>query len=217
MLFRSDVVRTGARVAQADAVEAAARAGNRAAVEALLGKSAADAFFANEVEHFSGRLGIMHRDVPEMIARGYAALDLRNITWFPTGCGRSQITLNWCRSRQQSILPSRSPSLASLTHCVRALARHSRSSSSPAQKKSIPDMISRKWTTMNTERRWHSIESSLDYHAVAQTLCNVTEPPHRPESARLRQFDALMVGVAAVRHPKETSINDTPAWRVRTL
>jgi len=72
----ADVARTGARVAQADSVEAGARAGNRAAVEALMGKSAADAFFANEVEHFAGRLGITHRDVPEMIARGYADVGL---------------------------------------------------------------------------------------------------------------------------------------------
>ena len=66
----ADVLRTGARVAQADLVEADAHAGNRAAIEALMGKAAADAFFANEVEHFPGRLGITHRDVPEMIARG---------------------------------------------------------------------------------------------------------------------------------------------------
>ncbi len=72
----ADVVRTGARVAQADSVEAEARAGNRAAVEALMGKSAADAFLANEVEHFPGRLGITHRDLPEMIARGYADVGL---------------------------------------------------------------------------------------------------------------------------------------------
>jgi hypothetical protein len=68
----ADVARTGARVAQADSVEAGARAGNRAAIEGLIGKPAADAFFANEVEHFPGRLGITHRDVPEMVARGYA-------------------------------------------------------------------------------------------------------------------------------------------------
>ena len=68
----ADVTRTGARVAQADSVGAGARAGNLAAIEALIGKPAADAFFAKEVEHFPGRLGITHRDVPEMIARGYA-------------------------------------------------------------------------------------------------------------------------------------------------
>jgi Bacterial extracellular solute-binding protein len=72
----ADVARTGARVAQADSVEAGARAGNRAAIEALIGKPAADAFFAKEVEHFPGRLGITHRDVPEMIARGYADVGL---------------------------------------------------------------------------------------------------------------------------------------------
>ena len=72
----ADVARVGARVAQADAVEAGARAGNRAAIEGLIGKSAADAFFAKEVEHFPGRLGITHRDVPEMLARGYADVGL---------------------------------------------------------------------------------------------------------------------------------------------
>src|SRR4029450_10621114 len=72
----ADVARIGARVAQADAVEAGARAGNRAAIEDLIGKPAADAFFAKEVEHFPGRLDITHRDVPEMLARGYADVGL---------------------------------------------------------------------------------------------------------------------------------------------
>src|SRR5215472_13158808 len=72
----ADLARTGARLAQADSVEAGARAGNRAAIEALIGKPAADAFFAREVERFPGRLGITHRDVPEMIARGYADVGL---------------------------------------------------------------------------------------------------------------------------------------------
>ena len=71
-----DVARTNARLAQADMVEAAARAGNIAAVEALVGKSVADAVFANEVKHFPGRLGIAHRDVPEALARGYADVGL---------------------------------------------------------------------------------------------------------------------------------------------
>src|SRR5262245_11703459 len=72
----ADVARTGARIAQADSVEAGARNGNRAAVEALVGKATAEAVFAREVEHFPGRLGITHRDVPEMIARGYADVGL---------------------------------------------------------------------------------------------------------------------------------------------
>jgi len=72
----ADVARTGARLAQADSVEAGARAGNRAAIEALIGKREADAFFAKEVGHFPGRLGITHRDVPEMIARGDADVGL---------------------------------------------------------------------------------------------------------------------------------------------
>jgi hypothetical protein len=68
----TDIARTGARVATADAVEAAGRAGMRAQIEAMIGKPAADALFATEVGHFPGRLGITHRDVPEMLARGYA-------------------------------------------------------------------------------------------------------------------------------------------------
>jgi hypothetical protein len=43
-----------------------------AAADALLGKPDADALFAAEVRSFPGRLGIMHRDLPEMIARSYA-------------------------------------------------------------------------------------------------------------------------------------------------
>ena len=62
----------------------------------MIGKSGADAFFAAEVPHFPGRLGIMHRDLPEMVARGYADVALRNITSFPIGRGYSQITSSWC-------------------------------------------------------------------------------------------------------------------------
>jgi hypothetical protein len=68
----TDVARSGARLAQPDVAEAGSRARYRAAVDELIGKSAADAFFAAEVERFPGRIGITHRDVPEMIARGYA-------------------------------------------------------------------------------------------------------------------------------------------------
>src|SRR5205085_9397058 len=53
----ADIARTGARIAQADTVEAGARNGNRTAVEALVGKPMADAIFAQEVEHFPGRVG----------------------------------------------------------------------------------------------------------------------------------------------------------------
>jgi hypothetical protein len=68
----TDIVRTGARIALPNAVEEAARARYRAAIDGLIGKSAADAVFAAEVPHFPGRLGIVHRDLPEMVARGYA-------------------------------------------------------------------------------------------------------------------------------------------------
>jgi hypothetical protein len=73
----TDVVRTGARIALPDAVEeAGSRARYRIAVDELIGKSAADAFFAAEAPHFPGRLGIVHRDFPEMVARGYAEVAL---------------------------------------------------------------------------------------------------------------------------------------------
>jgi len=73
----TDVVRTGARIALPDALEeAGSRARSRAAVDDLIGKSAADAFFAAEVPHFPGRIGIVHRDFPEMVARGYADVAL---------------------------------------------------------------------------------------------------------------------------------------------
>src|SRR6266536_953807 len=71
-----DVARVGARLAQADATEAEARAGNRSSIEQLIGKPAADAFFEAEAKYFPVRLGIMHRDIPEMIARGYADVGL---------------------------------------------------------------------------------------------------------------------------------------------
>jgi len=66
----ADVVRTGIRIALPDSGDV--REECRAASEALLGKPAADALFAAEVASFPGRLGIMHRDLPEMVARAYA-------------------------------------------------------------------------------------------------------------------------------------------------
>jgi hypothetical protein len=68
----TDIARTGARIALPNAVEQTARARYRVAIEGLIGKSAADAVFAAEVPHFPGRLGIVHRDLPEMVARTYA-------------------------------------------------------------------------------------------------------------------------------------------------
>jgi hypothetical protein len=73
----NDVVRTGARIALPDAgEEAASRARTRTVLENLIGKSGADAFFAAEIPDFPGRLGIVHRDFPEMVARGYADVAL---------------------------------------------------------------------------------------------------------------------------------------------
>ena len=72
----TDVVRTGARVALPDSGHV--RAQCRAAADELLGNLVADAVFAAEVPSFPGRLGIMHRDLPEMVARGHADVAL---TW----------------------------------------------------------------------------------------------------------------------------------------
>jgi Bacterial extracellular solute-binding protein len=66
----ADVVRPGVRIALPDAGDVRVKC--RAAADDLLGKVAADALFATEVATFPGRLGIMHRDLPEMVARGYA-------------------------------------------------------------------------------------------------------------------------------------------------
>jgi len=68
----TDIPRTGARIALPDAAEAGARTRYRATIDGLIGKSAADAVFAAEVPTFPGRIGIVHRDLPEMVARGYA-------------------------------------------------------------------------------------------------------------------------------------------------
>jgi Bacterial extracellular solute-binding protein len=72
-----DVARSGARIALPEAVsEPEARARYRAAVDDLMGKQAADDLFAAETPHFPGRIGIVHRDLPEMVARGYADVAL---------------------------------------------------------------------------------------------------------------------------------------------
>jgi len=66
----SDVVKAGTRIALPDSGDVRAKC--LAAAEELLGKPTAEAFVAAEVPSFPGRLGIMHRDLPEMVARGYA-------------------------------------------------------------------------------------------------------------------------------------------------
>lgn len=73
----ADVGRTNARIALPDSGDV--RAQCRVAADALLGKAAADTLFAAEVPSFPGRLGIMHRDLPEMVARSYADVAF---TWY---------------------------------------------------------------------------------------------------------------------------------------
>jgi hypothetical protein len=74
----ADVAGTGTRLALPEDT-GGVRATCRAAADELLGKQAADALFAAEIASFPGRLGIMHRDLPEMVARGYADVAL---TWY---------------------------------------------------------------------------------------------------------------------------------------
>jgi len=72
----ADVLRTGAQVALPDAGDVRAKC--LAAAAELLGKPAADGLLAAETS-FPGRLGIMHRDLPEMVARGHAGVAF---TWY---------------------------------------------------------------------------------------------------------------------------------------
>jgi hypothetical protein len=72
----ADVVRPGRRIALPDAGDVRAKC--LAATEELLGQPAADALVAAE-SNFPGRLGIMHRDLPEMVARNYADVAF---TWY---------------------------------------------------------------------------------------------------------------------------------------
>jgi hypothetical protein len=72
----ADVVRTGTRIALPDTGDVRAKC--LAATDELLGKPATDALVAAESD-FPGRLGIMHRDLPEMVARGYADVAF---TWY---------------------------------------------------------------------------------------------------------------------------------------
>jgi hypothetical protein len=73
----TDAARPGTRIALPDSGDVRDKC--RAAADELLGTRAADAFFAAEVPSFPGRLGIMHRDLPEMVARGYADVAF---TWY---------------------------------------------------------------------------------------------------------------------------------------
>jgi extracellular solute-binding protein len=73
----TDAARPGTRIALPDSGDVRAKC--REAADDLLGKPAADTFFAAEVPSFPGRLGIMHRDLPEMVARSYADVAF---TWY---------------------------------------------------------------------------------------------------------------------------------------
>jgi hypothetical protein len=138
----ADVTRTKARLALPDSGDV--RTQCRAAADAVLGNPAADALFAAEVASFPGRLGIMHRDLPEMVARGYADVAF---TWY-------HLVSYWAR-----IFPNhfslvsvpgggpflrRSPLAASPIRSGPGRRRRSTSSSLAERKTYIPGMISRK-------------------------------------------------------------------------
>jgi hypothetical protein len=72
----ADLVSSAARIALPDSGDV--RTQCLAVAETQLGKPAADALAAAET-NFPGRLGIMHRDLPEMVARGYADVAF---TWY---------------------------------------------------------------------------------------------------------------------------------------
>ena len=66
----SDLARAGIRIALPDAGDVRAKC--REAADRLLGQPRTESLFSAEVRSFPGRLGIMHRDLPEMVARSYA-------------------------------------------------------------------------------------------------------------------------------------------------
>lgn len=109
----------------------------------MLGKAAADALFAAEVPTFPGRLGIMHRDLPEMVARGYADVAF---TW-------RHLVSYWARvfPDHSNSLPFRTPSGSSHrspwgvspTRSVHVPPWPSMISSSAAHERCILDMILR--------------------------------------------------------------------------
>jgi hypothetical protein len=71
----ADLARTGVRIALPDSGDVRAQC---LAAEAQLEKPAANVLVAADT-NFPGRLGIMHRDLPEMVARGYADVAF---TWY---------------------------------------------------------------------------------------------------------------------------------------
>jgi hypothetical protein len=66
----SDLLKPATRIALPDTGDVRSRC--LAAIDAILGKSAVDALLAADIAGFAGRLGIMHRDLLEMVARGTA-------------------------------------------------------------------------------------------------------------------------------------------------
>lgn len=73
----SDALKPGVRIALPDTGDVRSKC--LAVTDAALGKSATDALVTAEIANFAGRLGIMHRDLPEMVARDYADVAF---TWY---------------------------------------------------------------------------------------------------------------------------------------
>lgn len=117
----ADVTRTGARLALPDVTEPGARARYRAAVDDLIGKSAADAFVAAEAPHFPGRIGICasrsSRDGrPRLCGCGDHAVpshflldpDIPEALRARAHCRRGAVLREDClRSHHRSVAPSR--------------------------------------------------------------------------------------------------------------
>src|SRR5205807_5029093 len=119
------------------ASEPQARARYRAAVDDLIGKPAADELFAAETPNFPGRIGIVHRDLPEMVARGYAdvALTQYHLISYWTRIFPNHFALVPVSGAERIL--QRSRSAASLIRCVHARSWPSSSSSSAGRERLI--------------------------------------------------------------------------------
>jgi hypothetical protein len=175
----NDVLRAGTRFALPDAGDVRAKC--RAAAEALLEKPATDTLFAAEVRSFPGRLGIMHRDLPEMVARSYADVAF---TWYHLVSYWTRIFPDHFEAvavPDAELFLRRSPLLAALIRCVRVRSKLLTNSYSAERGTLIPTTILRAWAKMSLERPRILIElSSIGMCAVfANSLRNRELAPAR--------------------------------------
>ena len=94
----SDIARAGAHL-HSDVVEAGSRARTRRG-RRLIGKSAADAFFAMEVRHFPGRLRCTHRDVSGWLPVAMPTWHDAVSSYYLLDAGISN-HFSWCPSRAE--------------------------------------------------------------------------------------------------------------------